>query len=170
MPETEPLQLLEALHREIDQQAQVLVARHAGRIACRRGCADCCIDGLTSFEIEAERIRRHHTELLARGRPHPPGRCAMLDELGACRIYPDRPYICRTQGLPLRWLEETASGELAEHRDVCPLNLTDLSLLELPDEAFWRLGPVEQRLAELQHRAFGSLRRVALRELFSARP
>ena len=94
----------------------------------------------------------------------------MLDELGACRIYPDRPYICRTQGLPLRWLEETASGELAEHRDVCPLNLTDLSLLELPDEAFWRLGPVEQRLAELQHRAFGALRRVALRELFSARP
>lgn len=165
----EVLQLLEALHREVDERAQVLGARHAGRIACRLGCTDCCTDDLTTFEIEAERIRRHHAELLARGEAHPSGMCAMLDEHGSCRIYADRPYICRTQGLPLSWLEETASGDLAEHRDVCPLNLTDLSLLELPSEAFWRLGPVEQRLAQLQQQAFGALKRVALRDLFVAR-
>ena len=29
--------------------------------------------------------------------------------------------VCRTQGLPLRFIEETDDG-LAEFRDICPLN------------------------------------------------
>ena len=40
-----------------------------------------------------------------RSEPHPPGACAMLDADGACRVYAARPYVCRTQGLPLRWAE-----------------------------------------------------------------
>jgi hypothetical protein len=162
------LAVLEALHREIDQRAAALAERHAGKLQCRLGCTECCTPDFTIFEIEAARIRHHHPELLATEAPHPPGKCALLSAEGACRVYADRPYICRTQGLPLCWLEELSSGDLAEHRDVCPLNLSDVSLLDLPREDFWRLGPYEQRLAELQQRAFGgSLRRVALRDLFA---
>src|SRR5512134_1307867 len=93
------------LHDEIDVLAERLHTHHAARLQCRRGCASCCVDDITVFEVEAERIRAHHAELLASGQSHLPGACAFLDDEGGCRIYADRPYVCRTQGLPLRWIE-----------------------------------------------------------------
>jgi hypothetical protein len=166
-PLSAALSELEALHREIDERAAALWARHAGRLRCALGCADCCQDELSLFEIEAELIRHRHPELFARSEPHPPGKCALLGRQGACRVYADRPYVCRTQGLPLRWLQEGPAG-LVEHRDVCPLNLTEVSLLALDEADLWLLGPYEGRLADIQHRAFGpSLGRVRLRDLFA---
>jgi uncharacterized protein len=53
--------------------------------------------------------------------------CAFLDETGACSIYPVRPVLCRTHGLPLRSRHtERARGALAIHDDVsvCALNFT----------------------------------------------
>ena len=44
------------LHRDVDRQAGALAARHAARLQCGRGCADCCRDGLTVFAVAAERI------------------------------------------------------------------------------------------------------------------
>ena len=94
-------------------------AKHAAQVLrARRG------DQITVFEVEAEVIRRHHADLLAEGEPHAEGACAFLDGEGACRIYEHRPYVCRTQGLPLRWLEEL-DGETVELRDICPLNDED---------------------------------------------
>lgn len=128
------------------------------------------MDDLTVFEVEADRIRRAHPELLADGLPHSRGACAFLDAEGGCRIYADRPYVCRTQGLPLRWLDEPAGDEIREHRDICPLNLAGPSLLELEGDDCWLLGPVEDRLAALQGEVDGGAhRRVALRELFVRR-
>ena len=176
---------LRALHDEVNARAAALARRHVGRLRCGRGCSACCQDGLTVFEVEAERIRRAHPELLADGTPHPAGACAFLDAEGACRVYADRPYVCRTQGLPLRWLEEDAAGQVAERRDICPLNeaappLTasgarseakpsEVPLELLPDDACWTLGETEGRLAALQAaQDGGALRRVALRSLFRA--
>jgi Fe-S-cluster containining protein len=110
--------------------------------------------------VEAAVIRENHGALLEHESPHPPGACAFLDESGACRIYADRPYVCRTQGLPLRWMEDDH-----EARDVCALNLMNRDLAELPAAACWTIGPVENKLAELQP----DRRRVALRELFVKR-
>ncbi len=166
------LQVLADLHAEADREAAALAARHGARLVCRRGCAACCVDGLRVFDVEAERIRREAAPLLARGTPHAPGACAFLDADGACRIYAARPYVCRTQGLPLRWIAPGPRGEPVELRDVCPLNLADggtpLERLE-PGDCF-ALGPFEGRLAALQ-RAFsgGGLRRVSLRGLFGSR-
>ena len=158
---------LVALHREVDARVAEVAARHGARLRCTRGCAACCVDGLTVFEIEAERIRRSHAQLLRGGELHPAGGCALLDAGGACRIYPDRPYVCRTQGLPLRWLEERDDGEIVERRDICPENLAGRPLAALADEDQWLLGPTEGRLAAIQARADGGrLRRVALRSLF----
>ncbi len=158
---------LRALHDEVDAQAAELASRHAERLQCRRGCSSCCIDDLTVFEVEAERIRRAHPELLEQGDPHPAGACAFLDAEGACRVYADRPYVCRTQGLPLRWLLERPDGEIEENRDVCELNLEGPPLETLPEDDLWLLGPVEDRLAALQHAVDGGLGlRVALRSLF----
>jgi Fe-S-cluster containining protein len=173
----ESLRAVRALHDEVDARAAALARRHAARLRCGRGCAQCCVDDLTVFEVEAERIRRAHVDLLVSGEPHAPGACAFLDADGACRIYADRPYVCRTQGLPLRWLAEDAQGEVVEQRDICPLNdasgarseakPSEVPLELLPADDCWTLGPFEQRLAALQaEQDGGALRRVPLRSLF----
>lgn len=163
----EILEELRALHDEVDREAAQLGRQHADRLQCKRGCAECCVDGVTVFDIEAERIRRDHTDLLAGEAPHAPGACAFLDADGACRIYASRPYVCRTQGLPLRWMDEDpATGDPVELRDICVLNEEGGDPLPILDErACWTIGPYEDRLRQLQERA-GALRRVALRTLF----
>jgi hypothetical protein len=158
---------LARLYGEVDHQAGRLAALHASRLACRRGCRQCCADGLTVFEVEAQNIRRRHAALLLDGAPHPEGACAFLDQDGACRIYEHRPHVCRTQGLPLRWIEELPDGSRVEMRDICPLNEQGSPLEGLPEAECWTLGPTEARLARLQAEACGgALRRVPLRSLF----
>ena len=144
---------LRVLREDIDRGAAQLEYPRQ----CKLGCKDCCVDALTVFEIEAEEIRRHHPEVLASA-PHPPGACAFLSAEGACRIYAHRPYVCRTQGLPLRWTDEDV-----EYRDICPLNDDPSRPIEaLAPEECWTLGPVEARLAALQPDGA----RIALRALF----
>jgi hypothetical protein len=125
MDEERALQALERFHERVTRAATALHARHAARTKCARGCSACCVDGLSVFAVEAERIRRRAGALLARDAPHAPGACAFLDDEGACRVYAWRPYVCRTQGLPLRWLDDEGDGEPVELRDACPLNFAD---------------------------------------------
>ena len=147
------------LHDEVDRRAAALAERHRARMVCARGCSGCCVDGLTVFEVEADRIRAGAADLLATGTPHPPGACAFLGSEGECRVYAVRPYVCRTQGLPLRWIDEEAE---AEYRDICPLNDKAEPIEELDAADCWTLGEFEERLARMQ----GDGRRVALRDLF----
>lgn len=162
------------LHLSIDGSARRLEVLHASRLQCRRGCSDCCVDDLTVSVAEAARIVHENAELLAGGAPGPAGGCAMLDRDGACRIYGSRPYVCRTQGLPLRWVETDGAVTGAtpvEHRDICPKNEpgpgTGIPALEnLPSDACWTLGAAERVLAALDQLAAGAGRRVALRDLF----
>jgi hypothetical protein len=158
---------LARLHRAIDVMAAPIVAMHEGRLQCKRGCSACCIDGITVFALEAAQIASQHAALLEAEQPHPEGACAFLDGEGACRIYEHRPYVCRTQGLPLRWLEER-DGEVVELRDTCELNFVDpdpTPLSVLSAEHCFTLGPVEQRLREQAERANAS-ERVPLRSLW----
>lgn len=157
---------IEKLHAEVSVQAKELEQQHAARLKCEKGCSACCLDGLSVLEIEADRIRKNHEDLLQDGQPHPAGACAFLDETGACRVYPDRPYICRTQGLPLGWFEEDNTGEITEHRDICELNREGPPLEQLELEQVWILGPVEQRLVQMQDRRKAGAPRVPLRSLF----
>jgi Fe-S-cluster containining protein len=159
---------LERLHETVDRRASILEQLHAARLDCKRGCKGCCADDLTVFEVEAERIRRDHRSLLLEGDPHPEGACAFLDEQGACRVYESRPYVCRTQGLPLRWMETDIEGRRTEYRDICPLNERPEAPLEaLDEEDCWTIGPTESSLAQLQTEFGGGLRRIRLRDLFS---
>lgn len=158
------------LHDEVDRLAAGLAAQHDARMRCRLGCSECCVDGLTVFPVEAARIEAFAAELLQTGSPHPPGRCAFLDDQGGCRIYAHRPYVCRTQGLPLRWLDEDPQRGLVELRDICPLNEEpgDPPVESIPPEACWTIGPFEGRLAHLQAEREPNTanRRISLRSLF----
>jgi len=165
------LEALVPLHDEVDRKVAKLARLHTERLVCRRGCSDCCVDDITVFEVEAARIRRDHARLLSHEASYPEGACAFLDSRGACRIYASRPYVCRTQGLPLRWIEESESGPSVELRDICPLNESDHApVVALAAEECWSLGPYESRLAQLQIDTAGAPpRRVRLRDLFSAK-
>jgi hypothetical protein len=163
------LDYVELVHRTVDELVAPLVTAHRARLVCHRGCSGCCTDDLSVFEVEAAVIQRNHRALLAADAPAPPGRCAFLDHAGACRIYQDRPYVCRTQGLPLRWAEEL-EDQVVERRDICSLNEIEGSPIEdLPADEVWTLGPIERRLAAAQARVDGGEgRRVLLRALFGA--
>ena len=161
---------VERLHGVVDELVAPMVVAHGARLHCHSGCSGCCSDGLTVFAVEAAAITRHHAELLASGAPHAEGACAFLDDAGACRIYAQRPYVCRTQGLPLRWLEHDDEGP-AEVRDICPLNAGGPPLEELSAEKCWTLGPFEERLGARQSALDGGAgTRTALRSLFARGP
>ncbi|MCH2171758.1 YkgJ family cysteine cluster protein [Myxococcota bacterium] len=167
--EDDPQGELTRIHADVDANVEDLTSTHAERIHCQMGCSACCIDDISVFEVEADRIRTHCSEVLART-PHPVGACAFLDRHGACRIYAHRPYVCRTQGLPLRWYEEQPNRTV-ELRDICELNEEGPPVERLPEEECWLIGPVEGQLAELQARVDrGRRRRVRLRDLFEAAP
>jgi uncharacterized small protein (DUF1192 family) len=158
---------VEEIHERIDARARELALHHAQRLQCKRGCDACCVDDLTVLPIEAELIRSRHGTLLREGTPHAAGACAFLGDEGECRIYPDRPYICRTQGLPLRWFSEDRAGEIRERRAICPLNEEGPALESLPEESCWLIGPVELELANLQAETRDpDESRIALRGLF----
>ena len=158
---------VQEIHERIDVRAGELALHHAQRLSCKRGCDACCVDDLTVIPIEAERIRISHEALLRDGTPHAPGACAFLGDEGECRIYADRPYVCRTQGLPLRWFSEDDLEEIRERRAICPLNAEGPALDTLPEESCWLIGPIELDLANLQ----AEIRdpdesRISLRTLF----
>ena len=154
---------VERLHEVVDELAAPVARANAARLTCRSGCSSCCTDGLTVFAIEAAVIERHYPDLLATGAPNEAGGCAFLDAEGGCRVYPHRPYVCRTQGLPLRWIEEDEEQDgIVEGRDICPLNADGPPLEELSAENCWTIGPIEERLAAQQRDGL----RVALRSLF----
>ncbi len=164
----EIIEAVSRLHQAVDAHAARLTRLHEQRLQCRRGCSGCCSDELTVLEAEAAIIVARHPEVLQQP-PHPAGACAFLDAEGACRVYADRPYICRTQGLPLRWIEQELAEdgvmEVLEYRDICHLNDVEPPIETLEPEAFWTIGPIEEQLMDIQER-HGPLRRVALRDLF----
>jgi hypothetical protein len=171
-PEVPPgaIDWVERFHAVVDEASAAVTTANRDRLRCRAGCSGCCVDALTVFAVEAAVIRRHHGELLRTGAPHPDGACAFLDAAGGCRIYAQRPYVCRTQGLPLRWVEEDETGDgLVESRDICPLNAdTGPALEELEAGDCWTLGPFEERLAAREAAVDGGRGvRLALRTLFA---
>lgn len=164
---TDEIQSIAEFQQWLDTRCGPLHERHAARLQCRRGCRDCCVDDLTVFEVEAREIQRRAAQLLDQDRPHPPGACAFLGPSGECRIYETRPYVCRTQGLPLRWLAENEQEEIVEERDICPLNvLNDPPLRTLPAEDCWSIGPAETVLQRLQAQRPDPDLRIPLRSLF----
>ena len=164
----ESLEDLTQFYEAVDARAHFLANKHVERLNCRKGCAGCCIDGVTVWSIEAENIRQTSGELLKNEAPNENGGCAFLDQTGACRIYESRPFVCRTQGLPLRWFDEV-DEETYELRDICPLNDFGEPIEELNEDDCWTIGEFEHRLADLQTDfQAGEMKRIALRKLFDS--
>lgn len=161
------LDAVRALHARVDAESARLTATHQDRLQCRRGCHECCQDGLSVGPAEALRIRTEFPEVLA-SPPRAPGACALLDAEGACRIYAARPQICRTQGLPMvGYSYDPVCDNIQEARSICPLNAAGPALEDLAEHALWHDGAAGLELANLAaDHGLDPEARIALRELF----
>ena len=136
---------------------------------CAKGCASCCIlETVSSLEaFVLERFLEEHPELLPGTRQSVNDACVFLHE-HACLVYPARPIICRTHGLPLLYPER---GDI----EVCPLNFTDFDLGTLEPSSFLDAERLTENLMRLNlafcmltGQAAHAEKRIALRNLLHA--
>jgi len=168
MPES--LQAYKDFILEIDARCAQLVKEHSPHLSCRRGCSECCTD-ISVLPVEAFSLvlglrTASRSELSTQDIEN---RCSFLTNEGACSIYPLRPLICRTHGLPLLYqiLEYGPDGTLLKPEEgpqwqlfYCDLNFWDVS--EDQWEEVFRIENVldmeewNRRLIEINERFRGS--------------
>ncbi|MEJ5260067.1 MAG: YkgJ family cysteine cluster protein [Anaerohalosphaeraceae bacterium] len=111
-------------YRRLREDADAIAARlaevHGREIVCRAGCTDCC-QNLSVWPVEFYTVLE---DLRAADYSHlvfnESASCGFLKD-GLCQIYPFRPLICRTHGLPIAFEIETAeTPEIAV--SFCPKN------------------------------------------------
>lgn len=130
-----PLSNYHNLVKKIDSFCQAIENRYQASLVCKKGCSDCCRH-ISLFPVEAVALNLALAALSPESREKivhlakesdVDGKCPLLDH-GACLMYPYRPVICRTHGLPI--LVTGYSGITLDH---CPLNFTRG---EKPEKAF----------------------------------
>lgn len=162
----EILETLQKFYSTLDSHIHAIEEKNKSRINCKKGCFSCCKDDLEVFGIEAANIKINHREFLSNEKSYTIGMCAFLNEEGACRIYESRPFVCRTHGVPISYLQNDEEGEF-ELRDICPLNEEGEALENLTTEKIFQNNLWEEKLAMLQLLADkGEMEREKLRELF----
>ena len=109
---------------EIDQKVEQLSTLHINKMQCKAGCAQCCLN-FDVFPIEFYAIKDKMEadnfqipNLVSNDEES----CLFLKN-NLCQIYPYRPIICRTHGLPLLAMNETAEFWELSH---CELNFEDV--------------------------------------------
>jgi len=135
----EPIDRLAALAEEVEASFAVIHERRTAQMQCRAGCSACCRARLSITQVEEAFLRRglatfsdeRRVEFSARTREENREMCPALDGDGRCGIYPFRPLICRTYGVPLRHRRAVALIN-PPIIDSCDLNFTETSLKDLP--------------------------------------
>lgn len=114
---------LRAALDKIDAAVAQSLMRAGAAVTCRRGCARCCVEGLSVLPVEAALILQSGLTPPATGSA---GMCAFLDETGDCTIYQARPVLCRTHGLALKTEPDATRAAslrvLGDDVEVCALN------------------------------------------------
>lgn len=95
---------------EIDSQmVQLSRERLQNVLKCKAGCDDCCMQ-FSVLPLEAAIIAQAlQNSKLPVLNEHEPGKCRLLFS-GLCLVYGARPIICRTQGMPLGYVDEGAGS------------------------------------------------------------
>lgn len=112
---------------KIDKRSKDLATLYREHLVCRPGCSQCCEVERTVCSIEAHIIEQQlltlsHEKIKQLKKIHKDDdeTCPMLLRK-RCVVYPVRPIICRTHGLPILYREAERSFV-----DYCRLNFTKL--------------------------------------------
>lgn len=138
------------LRSDVDCRIKELLSVHSSHLHCQPSCTGCCIN-LTVWPVEFYAIL---DDLKAAGlKPVFDARasCGFLKD-GLCQIYPFRPIICRTHGLPLVYLDEE-QDEPAYGVMFCRENFQDAEDVTFDADNTLNMDTVNETLAEL-HTAF----------------
>jgi uncharacterized protein len=130
---------------EMDQRIQNLVSqRFRSLLYCRPGCSDCCVE-IAVLPLEAAILRDALLQKKGQALEQFSRKgCVFLDQNSYCRLYAYRPILCRTQGIPLAYVDP--ASETIEV-SACPLNFGEGVHFE-PDDLFF-MDAVNDRLARL---------------------
>jgi hypothetical protein len=113
-------------------------------IRCRKGCAECCtLSGVNALEatIISRFIRENKLSIPSASSDN--HQCPLLQNK-ICTVYPARPIICRTHGLPV------ISSQLTDNKiDYCPLNFEDFSTESFKKGYIIDLDQVTENLVRL---------------------
>ncbi|MCG8549699.1 MAG: YkgJ family cysteine cluster protein [Desulfobacterales bacterium] len=121
------------LIQRVDRHIQRLAKVHKDRLACKKGCDECCRH-LSLFPVEAFALSRAFCRLDAPCREKVLGQAELNDRAcpllvdHVCMVYEARPIICRTHGYPL-YMEKAGRGVV----DFCPKNFTGVKTLDHSD-------------------------------------
>jgi len=124
-----------------DLMAKLIKKRFRQILNCRPGCAECCIP-FSILPLEAALVK----ERINQFKPVEgieDKNCALLAD-NCCTIYDIRPIICRTQGLPIAYINEDSS---CIEVSACHLNFPDDHQFEQEDLLF--MDQFNSRLADL---------------------
>lgn len=132
------------LLRRVDEFFTRVQSKYPEKMECQKGCHSCCKPGLTVSLIEAKSIQNYLKDHPAIAAGPMKDRCAFLSTAGECQIYPVRPLVCRSHGLPL-----ILTGEKETLLDVCPLNFKESKLETLPKEDVFNGDTLNTILATL---------------------
>lgn len=132
-----------------------LWAMHAAHMSCRAGCQHCCME-FSIFPVEFHAILHEAGAKLQPGNQDLPGGSCPFLANQQCLIYQSRPFICRTQGFPLLYLNDE-QWELS----VCELNFTRFEMEDFdqqntfPQDTFnSRLYMINQQFIEIPGQTF----------------
>jgi uncharacterized protein len=171
---TDPIEEYRSLRSRIDEEIRKLEGLHGADMTCHKGCAACCVN-LTVFPVEffaiLEDLKEAHVPkkhlLFDESAP-----CGFLNEEGMCRIYPFRPIICRTHGLPILFLNDSQE-EPAWEVSFCELNFRNKTNIEFTEDTLLDIETVNielnrinnQFISSLSVHEYYSLQRIQLKEL-----
>lgn len=124
---------------KVDAKVAEIAGHRVADLACKAGCHGCCAPGLSVTAVEAAAIADwvgEHPEVatelaeLETQKVWGDSRCLLLRVDGTCAVYPVRPLVCRTQGMPI----VLESGKLT----TCELNfgagMADLAAADRLDQ------------------------------------
>jgi len=112
---------------KVDSACRKLEELHREHLVCRPGCSSCCkaertVCGVEAYVVEQQllTLSRQKINRLKKYHRHDDETCPLLLK-DRCVIYPARPIICRTHGLPILYREAERAFV-----DYCRLNFSRL--------------------------------------------
>jgi Fe-S-cluster containining protein len=168
---------LDELYDKLDAFFTKGLADHRDEMECRAGCSDCC-KRFSVTGVEAERIEEVaralepslRTTIAERAQVDEQACPALVD--GLCAIYEARPAICRTHGLPIRFVDPDPERRSLPMISACEKNFRGRDLEAIAKASVLDQTTVSTILGALEaaHAAARgeSPSRIAIAELLSA--